>query len=119
DSELLALPEMPAAARAKIEDRIKRYRERVDRYESDPSTGDGKKELLAKAKEFDATRERAAERDPNFDFAEALFQIAIVLGSVSIVAASRALIKLSGAIAVVASLLMINGYFLLVHLPLE
>ena len=119
DSELLAVPDLPAAARAKIEDRIKRYRERVDRYESDPSTGDGKKELLAKAKEFEARRDYAAERDPNFDFAEALFQIAIVLGSVSIVAASRALIKLSGGLAIVASLLMINGYLLIVHLPLE
>jgi hypothetical protein len=119
DSELLALPEMPTAARTKIEDRIKRYRERVERYESDPSTGEGKKELLAKAKEFEAARERAAERDPNFDFAEALFQIAIVLGSVSIVAASRPLVHLSGILAMAGSLLMVNGYFLLVHLPFE
>jgi uncharacterized protein DUF4337 len=119
DSELLALPEMPEAAKTKIQDRIKRYRERVDRYESDPSTGDGKKELLAKAKEFEVRRDHAAERDPNFDFAEALFQIAIVLGSVSIVAASRSLVKLSGALAIVGTLLMINGYFLLVHLPFE
>ena len=119
DSELLALPDMPAAARTKIEDRIKRYHERVDRYESDPSTGDGKKELLAKAKEFEARRDHAAERDPNFDFAEALFQIAIVLGSVSIVAASRPLVHLSGILAVAGTLLMINGYFLLVHLPFE
>jgi hypothetical protein len=119
DSELLAMPEMPTGARTKIEDRIKRYRERVDRYESDPSTGDGKKELLAKAKEFEARRDHAAERDPNFDFAEALFQIAIVLGSVSIVAASRPLVHLSGILAIAATLLMINGYFLLVHLPFE
>jgi hypothetical protein len=119
DSELLALPEMPEAAKTKIEDRIKRYRERVDRYESDPSTGDGKKELLAKAKEFEARRDHAAERDPNFDFAEALFQIAIVLGSVSIVAASRPLVHFSGILAIAATLLMVNGYFLLVHLPFE
>ena len=119
DSELLALPEMPAEARTKIEDRIKRYRERVDRYESDPSTGDGKKELLAKAKEFEARRDHAAERDPNFDFAEALFQIAIVLGSVSIVAASRPLVHLSGILAIAGTVLMVNGYFLLVHLPFE
>jgi len=119
DTQLLALPDMPEAARTKIQDRVKRYRERVDRYESDPSTGDGKKELLAKAKEFEATRDRAAERDPNFDFAEALFQIAIVLGSVSIVAASRPLVHLSGILAIAGTLLMINGYFLLVHLPLE
>ncbi len=107
----------PPGPRSKI--RIKRYRERVERYESDPSTGEGKKELLAKAKEFEATRERAAERDPNFDFAEALFQIAIVLGSVSIVAASRPLVHLSGILAIAGTLLMINGYFLLVHLPFE
>jgi len=98
---------------------IKRFRARVDRYESDPPTGEGKKELLAKSKEWEAKRDQAAERDPNFDYAEALFQIAIVLGSVAIVAASRPLVKLSGVLAVAASLLMINGYFLLVHLPLE
>jgi hypothetical protein len=74
DSELIALPEMPEAARAKIQDRIQRYRERVDRYESDPSTGKGKKQLLAKAKEWEAKRDQAAERDPNFDFAEAYFR---------------------------------------------
>jgi hypothetical protein len=91
----------------------------VERYETDPSTGDGKKELLTKAKEWEVKRDHAAERDPNFDFAEALFQIAIVLGSVAIVAASRPLVKLSGVLAVVASLLMINGYCLLVHLPFE
>jgi hypothetical protein len=119
DAELLALPDMPETAKTKIQETIKRYRERVDHYESDPSTGDGKKELLAKAKEFEAMRNHAAERDPNFDFAEALFQIAIVLGSVSIVAASRSLIKLSGVLAVAATLLMLNGYFLLVHLPFE
>jgi hypothetical protein len=119
DAELLALPDMPETARAKIQDRIKRYRERVDRYESDPATGEGKKELLAKAKEFEAKRDHAAERDPNFDFAEALFQIAIVLGSVSIVAASRSLVRLSAVLAAAGTLLMINGYLLLVHLPFE
>jgi len=119
EADLLAQPSMPEAARAKIEQMAKRYRERVDRYESDPSTGDGKKELLAKAQALEARRDQAAERDPNFDFAEALFQISIVLGSVSIVAASRPLVHLSGILAIAGTLLMINGYFLLVHLPLE
>jgi hypothetical protein len=119
EAQLLAQPDMPETAKAKIEAAIKRYQGRVERYESDPSTGEGKKELLAKAKEWEAKRDHAAERDPNFDFAAALFQIAIVIGSVSIVAASRSLIKLSGGLAVVASLLMINGFFLIVHLPFE
>jgi hypothetical protein len=119
EGQLLAQPGMPEEAKTKIEKAIERYRSRAEQYESDPATGEGKTELLTKAKEWEAKRDQAAKRDPNFDFAEALFQIAIVLGSVSIVAASRTLVKLSGALAVVASLLMVNGYFLLVHLPLE
>jgi Domain of unknown function (DUF4337) len=115
--DLLAQPGMPDAAREKIERTIKRYHDRVERYESDPSTGEGKKELLARAKGLEAKRDHASEQDPNFDYAEALFQIAIVLGSVSIVAASRPLVNLSGVLAILATLLMINGYFLLVHLP--
>jgi hypothetical protein len=119
EAQLVANPGMPEPAKAKIEDHIKRWRSAADRYETDPASGQGKQELLVTAKDWQAKRDRAAERDPNFDFAEALFQIAIVLGSVSIVAVSRPLVKLSGVLAVVATLLMINGYFLLVHLPLE
>ena len=119
EGQLLAQPGMPEEAKTKIEAAVRRYHDRADRYESDPATGEGKKELLDKAKEWEAKRDQAAQRDPNFDFAEALFQIAIVVGSVSIVAASRALVKLSGGLAFVASLLMINGYCLFVHLPLD
>jgi hypothetical protein len=114
-----ANPAMPEPEKAKIEDKIKRWRATAERYESDPQSGQGKQELLAKAKSWELKRDRAAERDPNFDFAEALFQIAIVLGSVSIVAASRPLVRLSGILAVLATVLMLNGYFLLVQLPFE
>jgi Domain of unknown function (DUF4337) len=118
EAALAAQPGMPEAAKQKIEDMVKRWRATADRYETDPASGQGKKELLATAKEWESKRDHAARRDPNFDFAEALFQIAIVLGSVSIVAASRPLVRLSGVLAVLATLLMINGYFLLVPLPL-
>jgi hypothetical protein len=119
EAQLAVSPAMPQPAKAAIEDRIKRWRDTAQRYESDPAGGQGKEQLLARAKDWEAKRDRAAERDPNFDFAEALFQIAIVLGSVSIVAASRPLLKLSGVLAILAALLMVNGYLLLVHLPLE
>jgi len=119
EAQLAANSAIPEAARAKMEERIKRWRATADRYETDPASGQGKKELLATAREWEAKRDRAALRDPNFDFAEALFQIAIVLGSVSIVAASRPLVHLSGILAIAATLVMINGYFLIVQLPIE
>jgi len=119
EAQLAANSAISEAARAKMEERIKRWRATADRYETDPASGQGKKELLATAREWEAKRDRAALRDPNFDFAEALFQIAIVLGSVSIVAASRPLVHLSGILAIAATLVMINGYFLIVQLPIE
>ena len=114
-----AQPQLAPPAKAGIERQIGKYRARADSYETDPKSGTGKKELLEKAKEWEARRDRATEQDPNFDFAEALFQIAIVLGAVSIVAEAPWLVRLSGALTAVAVLLTINGYFLLVHLPLE
>ncbi|MCA1629122.1 MAG: DUF4337 domain-containing protein [Acidobacteria bacterium] len=108
-----------------IEEKIKTYRETAARYESEPDKnepdnplkGEGKKELSARAQDFAAQRERAQRQDPNFDFAEALFQIAIVLASVAILANSRAVVTGAVAAGAVASVLMLNGFFLFVKLP--
>jgi Domain of unknown function (DUF4337) len=115
---LAAQPDLAAAARAGIEQQVARYRARADSFETDPKSGTGKRELLQKAKAWTAMRDRAARQDPNFDFAEALFQIAIVLGAVSIVAEAPWLVKLSGAVTAAAALLTINGFLLLVELPI-
>ncbi len=113
---------VPAAERAALERRLAAYNATIARYESEPGRdgqpGQGKRELLAQAQGFEARRDRAQRQDPNFDYAQALFQIAIVLGSVSIVATSRRLLLLALALGVVATVLMLNGYTLLVALPL-
>ena len=101
---------------AKAAEMIKRYRDTVTRYESDPSTNEGKKELLAKAKQWEEERDHARAQLPNFEYAEALFQIAIVLGSVAIVAASALLVGISGLLALGGVFLTLNGYLLLVPL---
>lgn len=106
-------PTLPADKQEKAAELIKTYRARAARYESEPETGEGKKELMARAKQWEARRDRAAEQVHNFEYAEALFQIAIVLGSVSIVAASPALLGASGLLAVIGLLLTANGYFLI------
>jgi hypothetical protein len=103
-------------AGAKAAELVKRYRDTVARYDSDPATGEGKKELLAKAHEWEHARDHARAQLPNFEYAEALFQIAIVLGSVAIVAASPWLVSFSGILATAALLLTANGYLLLVSL---
>ena len=110
-------PGLPDDARAHAVEVAKRYRDTAARYDSEPQTGDGKKELLAKAKSWEERRDHAAAQDANFEYGEALFQIAIVLGSVSIVAASPALLALSGILAAIATVFTANGYFLVMPLP--
>ena len=74
---------MPPEAQAALQaPRPRPYRKTVARYETEPETGEGKKELIAKAKEYEAKRDHALKQDPYFDYAEALLQIAIVLISV-------------------------------------
>jgi hypothetical protein len=116
---------MSAAARKDIEKKISKYRETADRYDSEPDPkdptnplkGEGKKQLSAQAKNWESQRERAEEQDANFDFAEVLFQIGIVLGSVAILATSRPVLGVALGLSGLATLLMLNGFFLIVHLP--
>jgi hypothetical protein len=105
---------LPGAAADRAGALVKRYRDTAKRYESDPEKGEGKRELLAKARAWEERRDRADAQIPNFEYGEALFQIAIVLGSVAIVAASGWLIGLSAALAFAGTLFTLNGYLLLV-----
>jgi hypothetical protein len=116
DAESAALPAMPDAAKASLTATAERYRKAAEKYASDPASGEGRKELLAKAKAWEVVRDHAEAQDPYFQFAGALFQIAVVLGSVAIVAASRALLGLSAALALGATALTVNGFFLFVRL---
>ncbi len=108
---------LSAEAKTALKAKAEAYRKTSARYESEPETNEGKKELIARAKEFEKKRDHALKQDPYFDYAEALLQIAIVLISVSIVATLPWLAFFGGAIGVVGALLMINGYTLLVEIP--
>jgi hypothetical protein len=117
--------DLPPETRANIEQWIERYKATVARYESEPDPsdptnplkGEGKRELSAQARNYEQRREHAQRQDPNFDYSVALFQIAIVLGSVSIVAASRPILWLGLGVGAAAALLLINGFLLILELP--
>jgi len=111
---LATRPDLSAEARADVQRRLEQYRATVARFESDPVGGEGKQELGARARAYEADRARAEQQDNNFDYAQALFQIAIVLGSVSIVATSPRLLLLCVGLGAVGLLLTVNGFFLLV-----
>ncbi len=110
--QLAREPNMNATAKAMFEKKIEDYKKTAERYESEPETKEGKKELMARAKEHEAIRDHAMRQDPWFDYAEGALQIAIVLLSVSIVAGIPALYwagTLLGALGFVST---VTGYFL-------
>lgn len=113
---LAANPNMPDAARKQIEDTIKRYKANSARYESEPDTKEGRKELVARAKEKEKARDKAQRRDPYFDFAEALIQIAIVLASVSLITRTSLLLIVSFAMSGAGIFLTANGFLLFAKL---
>ena len=110
-------PELPESVKTALRDKIAEYRKTIARYESEPETREGKKELIARAREHEEKRDHALKQDPYFDYAEALLQIAIVLISVAIVADLAWLAFLGGAVGILGTLLTINGFFLLVEIP--
>ena len=76
-----------------------------------------KKEIEPKARALEAERDRNQAKDPYFDYAEVLLQIAIVCSSVSIIADSRPMFWLSLVLALLGALCTVNGFLLLVRVP--
>jgi hypothetical protein len=110
-------PALSPEAKAELKKKADAYRKTIARYDSEPDTREGKKELIARAKEYEAQRDHALKQDPYFDYAEALLQIAIVLISVAIIADLVWLAFFGGAIGLIGSLLMVNGYTLWISVP--
>jgi hypothetical protein len=99
--------------RALMEKKLESYKKTIERYESEPETGEGKKELLNKAKEHEKIRDKALLKDPWFDYAEGLLQVSIVLASVAIVTSTPILLSGSLVLGFLGTLSTINGYYLL------
>ncbi len=119
-------PGLSGAERAGAEAQLATYRATIARYDDEPHPeapgdllrGEGKKQLMARAQAFEAAREEAAAKDDNFDMAEVLLQLALVLGSVAILAVNRKVLILSGVLGVLGAVLTLNGFLLLFTLPL-
>jgi hypothetical protein len=103
--------------REAITKKIAEHKGTLARITSEPETGEGLNELSAKAKAHEVERDIALRRDPYFDWSQALLQIAIVLASVHIIIGNMPLLAMSGGLAGLGVLLMLNGFTLLVSLP--
>jgi uncharacterized protein DUF4337 len=88
------------------------------RYDSEPETGEGRKELMARAKAAEVKRDRAMAAYHQYEMASALVQIAIVLASAHIITGVAALIWISAALGLGGVGFCLIGFFapMAVHL---
>ena len=106
------------AARAGDKKKIESLEKKIARYESDPATGEGKKELMEKARKLEADRAVAKARGPWYTFAGSLFQIAIVLLTASILAVNNKLFDASLVVGAIAAILMSQAIWLWIPLTI-
>ncbi len=102
---------MRPEAKKKYEELLNTFKEEEGRYKVE------KKKIEDDAKQLEATRDMNMSKDPYFDYAEVMLQIAIVMASISILALSRQVFLFAVACAAVGSVLMINGYLLIFRIP--
>ena len=79
----------------------------IERYETDPAKGEGRKELMAKAKAIEHHRDVELGRYHAFEIASLILQLGIVLASVSLLS------SLTG-FAIASGVLGLGGLFVLV-----
>jgi len=111
----LDLEERGPAVRPELRDKMQallgRFAEEEKRYNAE------KKDIEKAAKTLEHERDVNRAKDPYFDYAEVLLQIAIVMASISILSKSRPTFSFSLVLAVCGAVLAVNGFTLLVRIP--
>jgi hypothetical protein len=99
------------AERTKLEALAKRFGDEEQRMVAD------KKDIEKVARTLEHERDIFRARDPYFDYAEVMLQIAIVCASVAILSTSRPMFWFSTVLAVLGLISTLNGFLLLFRLP--
>jgi hypothetical protein len=99
------------SAKQILEKQVKTWRARAARYESEPETGEGRKELTVKARALEGQTNRALVRYHNFEYASGAFQIAIVLASASLITGVSLLLWGARALGVIGLIFSLVAFF--------
>jgi len=94
-----------------IEKQIAGWRKNSERYDSEPETNEGRKELAARAKDAERKRDRSLAAYHHYEMASAAVQIAIVLASASVITGVNALVWVAGALGAAGVAFSLIGFF--------
>jgi hypothetical protein len=101
-SQAAVLESLPNASDGAVQERVKKAEAEEARMRDEPGSGDGMKQLMAKAKDEERDRELAFHAYHGFEHTSSILEISIVLASVSVVTRVRTLGIAAGAIGLLA-----------------
>jgi ABC-type nickel/cobalt efflux system permease component RcnA len=99
------------AAKAAMEKQIDTWKKTIDRYESEPSSNEGRKELTTRAQALEHQRDTNLAKYENYELASAAFQIGIVLASASVITGLLALVYGAAGLGAIGLMFMGFGLF--------
>ena len=94
-----------------MQKRIADWKTTVARYDSEPETQEGRKELAARAKTAEGRRDRSLAAYHNYELASAAVQIAIVLASAEIITGVVLLTWIAGGLGLAGVAFCSLGFF--------
>jgi NAD kinase len=118
DSMEASYKDGPQPMPAGVKKQVDTWRQTAQRYESEPETNEGRKELAARAKVKEASREKAMSAYHMFEYGSAALQLAIVLAGAAALTSVVWLTFLSYGLGVIGFLFGALGFLAptLIHL---
>ena len=98
-------------AKETIEKRLAAWRATAARYESEPETREGRKELMERARDTEKKRDYKLAAYHHLELSSAAFQLAIVLASAAVVTGVMVLAWIGGVLGVLGAALAGIGLF--------
>ena len=111
EMKVVAASASDPAAKAAMDQQIDAWQKTAARYDSEPETNEGRKELTERAKEAEENRDLFMARYHHYELSSAAFQIGIVLASAAVITGMVALAWFAGALGVVGVVLLALGLF--------
>jgi len=95
---------------ADVQKQFSAWQANIDRLESEPEKAEGRKELLAKAKEIEHRRDEAFEKYHAYEVASLIIQLGIVLASVALLSSAIIFAYAAGALGVLGFAVLVSAY---------
>ena len=104
------LPVLDTERAEQTQELLRRWQATIQRWETEPETQEGRRELMARAKHAEEERDVAIRKDGRYDTSAALLQVGIVMASAAIITGTALLVWIGAALGGVGALISLATF---------